>query len=335
MSDIQNFIDQFNDGELEVKKYFNDYQTFFSILKKRGLLGDLDPIRGSGSEDWQNEYLLWLYDNDKPKYYFWVEKLLNDIEIDSDTYKVYWVGPRQDLADLFCDNRRNELSRETIANLLSSDSDIWDHHWETTDDVYRDVIDELDEKNLAILKNYIIEKLSGLELSPETDEMQLISSEQGHNDYWVVNSENVSRIIDDEESMNSLLGDELSDLKSELYSIHNSSYNNAYEEEIYDNIWKELQDYFDGRGEWITKPHPWKKDVMVESIKIPISDFEGVINDYLHDNKGYGNSGTLEYHGSFMAIAKEILDCLSVYAPDYPSSSKIDKNINMLFSDYI
>lgn len=206
MSDIQNFIDQFNDGELEVKKYFNDYQTFFSILKKRGLLGDLDPIRGSGSEDWQNEYLLWLYDNDKPKYYFWVEKLLNDIEIDSDTNKVYWVGPRQDLADLFCDNRRNELSRETIANLLSSDSDIWDHHWETTDDVYRDVIDELDEKNLAILKNYIIEKLSGLELSPETDEMQLISSEQGHNDYWVVNSENVSRIIDDEESMNSLLG---------------------------------------------------------------------------------------------------------------------------------
>jgi len=335
MADIQNFLDQFNDGDLEVKKYFNDYHTFFSILKKRGLLNDLDPIQGSGSEDWQNEYLLWLYDNDKPKYYYWMEKILSDIEVDQESKRIYWVGPREDLADLFCDDRRNGLSRETVANLLSSDSDIWEPHWETTDNVYRDVIDELNEKNLAILKNYIIENLSELELSPETDEMQLIASEQGNNDYWKINSENVSRIIDDEESMNSLLDNELSDLKSELYSIHNASYNNAYEEEVYDSIWKELQDYFDGRGEWITKPHPWKKNVMVESIKIPISDFEGVINDYLNENKGYGSSGTLENHGSFIGVAKEFLDCLSVYPPDYPSFNKIDRNINEYFSDYI
>ena len=328
---VRDFLEMFNDGELDVEKYFNDYETFFSVLKKKGLMGELDPKNGPNTENWQNEYLLWLYDNDKEKYYKWIKEFLGDIQVEGEN-KVYWLGERKDLAILFCDNRRNDLSRDTIESILDGEND-WEPYWDTTDNVYRDVVDELDEKNLIIFKERIIKELTGKQISPETEEMQLIASEQGHDDYWEINEENVSRIIDDEDSLNSLLDDELGDIKADLYSIHNNSYNSAYEEEIYDRFWKELFEYFDDKGEWISTPHPYKKDVTVHKLKVPISDFEGVVNDYLSENKKYA-SGTLEYHGSFLEILRESFDCLSAWAPDYPNPSKIDKNINDYFSDY-
>jgi len=66
-----------------------------------------------------------------------------------------------------------------------------------------------------------------------------------------------------------------------------------------------------------------------------LTAFEEDINNYLYNNKGYGNSGTLEYHGSFISIMAEDRDCLTVRVPDYPDSRKVDKNINMYFKEYI
>ena len=68
--------------------------------------------------------------------------------------------------------------------------------------------------------------------------------------------------------------------------------------------------------------------------KIPISDFEGVVNDYLFNNKGYRN-GTIEYHGSFLEMLKSEKDCLTIRVPDYPDFHKVDKNLNMYFEDFI
>jgi hypothetical protein len=161
----------------------------------------------------------------------------------------------------------------------------------------------------------------------------LIAAEQGHDDYWEITEDNVSRILDNSESMESLMDDELSDMKSELYSIHNNSYNNAYEEEVYEKIWKELSEYFSGSGNFTTKQHPWKKDTQIEVFKVPISDIHGDLEDVLLDSRGYG-SATLEYWGSFLGAIGEYKGCLSVYPPEYPDPSKVDKNINLYFSDY-
>ena len=331
--EIEDFIEMFNDGDLDVKKYFNDYSTWFSILKKRGLMGEIDP-KGRDSEEWQNEYLLWLYDNDKENYYKWVPSLLNDIVIENG--QVYLeVSDRGDLAQLFCDGHRYDLSRSTIEQILGNDPDVFEPYWDTTENVYRDVIEELTPENDKRLQEYIVENLKGKQISPETSELEDIATEQGHPEYVEVNMENVKRIIDDEETMNHLFSDELSDLKSELYSIHSSSYNSAYEEEVYEEIWSELSKYFVGKGEWVTRAHPYKKNTHIDYFKVPINDFEGYVNDYLSENKGYGNSGTLEYHGSFIGILKDGMDCLSAQAPDYPDSRKVDKNINSYFKDYI
>jgi hypothetical protein len=177
--------------------------------------------------------------------------------------------------------------------------------------------------------------LKGQQISADTDELELIASEQGHPEYVEVDMENVKRIIDDEETMKELLDEQLSDLKSELYSIHSSAYNSAYEEEVWAEIWSELGTYFEGDGEWISKSHPYKKNTEIQYFKIPIKDFDAQVNDYLFNNKGYGNTGTLEFHGSFIEIMKEDRDCLGAQSPDYPDSRKVDKNINTYFKEYI
>jgi len=331
---LEDIVEKFNNNDLDVQKYFNDYDTFFNILKKRGLMGEVDPKNADGGEHWQNEYLLWLYENDRENYYKWVPSLLDDVIFENGIAYLE-ISDRGDLAKLFCDGNRYDLSRDTIETILSGDGDAYEPYWDTTQDVYSDVIEELTPENDKRLGEYIVNLLNGQQVSADTDELQLIASEQGHPEYVEVIMENVKRIIDDKESMNQLLQDELADLKSELYSIHSSAYNSAYEESVWAEIWSELGTYFEGDGEWISKPHPYKKNTEIQYFKIPIKDFDAQVNDYLFNNKGYGNSGTLEYHGGFIEIMKEDRDCLSAQAPDYPDSRKVDKNINEYFKEYI
>ena len=46
---------------------------------------------------------------------------------------------------------------------------------------------------------------------------------------------------------NSVFHVDLSDLKSELYSVHTNAYNNAYETEVYDLVMEGLGEFFSSR----------------------------------------------------------------------------------------
>ena len=332
-------VEMFNNGDLDVPKYFNDYQTFFKVLKKRGLMGEIDPKNADGGENWQNEYLLWLYENDRENYYKWIPTLLNDVVFENG--KAYLeIHDRGDLAKLFCDGHRYDLSRDTIETILSGDGDAYEPYWDTTQDVYSDVIEELTPENDKRLGEYIVKTLNGQQISADTDELQLISSEQGHPDYVEVNMENVKRIIDDEETMKELLGDQLSDLKSELYSIHNNAYNGAYTDEIYNSVWNELSEYFE--------PKSWKyneverydgKKTQHEYIKI--NDFYSDIYTFLSENEDkQWSDQSLSYWGSYTGFVSNMMDngerdWLSFRIPDYPDWTLIKKNINDNFDSYI
>jgi len=332
---LEDALDDFNNGEFDKwLQVFGSYDIWFRLLKKRGLLDEVDPHNASDNEVWQNEYLLWLYEDDKASYYKWVGKFLEDVIFENG--KPYLeVSERGNLSKLFCGGHRNEFSRDTIESILTGDGDVFEPYWDTTDNVYRDVIEELTPENYKTLSEHIVTELKGKKIFPETTVLELIASEQGHPEYVEVNSENVMRIIEDESSMKELFGDQLSELRGNLYSIHASAYNTAYEEEVYNDVWNELSTYFEGTGEWVSKPHPYKKNTEIQYFKVPIRNFESDINDYLLNNKGYGNSGTLEYHGSFISIMAEDRDCLSVRVSDYPDSRKVDKYINEFFKDYI
>lgn len=315
----------------ELISWFGSENAMFNFINKHKLWEHVDYL----DSDIQNKFLIWAYQNDINTFRKWVSSYLDDVEFDKSGNAYLVRKKRSDLADLFCKSDRNGLDRDSIEKILDEDGDIFEPFWDTTDNVYRDVIEELNEENLQKLKTIMVKQLKGDQLSPETEEMELIASEQGHNDYWELNTENVTRIIDDEESMNSLLDDELSDLKSELYSVHNNAYNSAYESDVWDSIWKELQDYFDGTGEFINRPHPFKENTTVQLFKIPIKNVNDILIGYLSDNKDGGSYSNLEYWGSILSIINEQNNCLSVRYSDYPDYHKVDKNINEYFSDFL
>ena len=331
--DFNDIIEKFNNGDLEVEQYFNDYETFFSILKKRGLMSEIDPRNETDGEQWQNEYLIWLYHNEKDAFNKWVLSLVDDVVYKDGVYYLD-VDDRSELSKLFCDGGRNDMSRDTIESILSGESD-WDRYYDTTDNVYRDVIEELNNDNLKRLSKYIVENLEGKGIEPETDILSEIAEEQGNPEQVYITFDNVTKVINSEETMDYLFKDELADLKSELYSIHSNSYNSAYEDEVWKSVMNELGTYFVGYGEFVSRPHKYKKDTTVQNFIIPIANFESDIVGFLTDGKGYGSSGTLEYWGSYLGMMEDWADCLSVHSPDYPDFREVDKNINEMFRDYI
>lgn len=331
--DFNDIIEKFNNGDLDVKKYFNDYETFFSILKKRGLMSEIDPHNATDGEEWQNEYLIWLFHNDKNAFYKWVLTLLNDVVI-KDGVVYLDVDDRSDLSKLFCDGGRNDISRSTIESILSGDGD-WEPYWNTTDNVYSDVVEELNEDNLKRLREYIVETLEGKGIEPETEILSEIAEEQGNPEEARITFDNVERVVNSEETMNYLFENGLEDLKSELYSLHSNSYNSAYENEVWKTVMNELGTYFIGYGEFVLRPHKYKKDTTVQNFIIPIANFESDIVGFLESGKGWGNTGTLEYWGSYLDMMEDWADCLSVHSPDYPDSDEVNTNINDMFRDYI
>jgi len=143
---LEDFVEMFNNDDLDVEKYFNDYDTFFSILNRKGLMGEIDPHNAGNGDVWQNQYLIWLYNNDKPEFYKWMKELLNDIDFKD---QVYWEGDREDLARLFCDGARYDLSRDTIESILKGE-DVFEPYWDTTDDVEVPTIPHMNMKFMKI-----------------------------------------------------------------------------------------------------------------------------------------------------------------------------------------
>jgi hypothetical protein len=324
--DIDEIIELYNDGNLDTDKYFNDTETFFKIIEKRGRLDDLDLERNY----MENDYLAYLSETNGEKFVEEVQKQISDVRFDGEV-PVLQLNDASDLAKLFCAGR-NDISQDTIREILLGEAD-WDRYWDTTDDVYRDVIEELNEENLKYLYSYIIKNLEGIQIEPETELLEDIANVQ-NSEFVTINEKNVESVVKDSETMIYLLDRDLSELDSELNSIHSNAYNSAYETAVFREVWGKLDDMFDvEKRKYVYKPHPYKKETQIEVLEMPIRNFYEPIRDYLYNNKG--TSQTLEYFGNFISILEENGECLSIWAPDYPDSSEIDKNINEIFGDYI
>jgi hypothetical protein len=328
--DFKELIDDLHDGGDLAKSFFGDFQTFFAVLDKRGYLDQLD-IEDS---EIQNELLLFLKKSHPQKFNQFVMDKLTDLEIDEDGKVFLDLSDQSDLSELFCDNSRNGLSRSMVEEILNGEFDNWFDY--TTDSVYDDVISVLNPKNHKILSDYIVNALQNTQISPETEVLSEIAIEQGHPEYVTIDSSVVETILDDKETMSHLLSEELQGLNNNLDSIHSNAYSSAYESASIDSIWSELQEYVEGKGQFYSIPHRFKKDTMTQRFTIPVSsNFHGIIEDYLRDKANRGNRGLLEYYGSYISLLADNFDCLTVFGPDYPDYSEIKNNINEIFTDYL
>ena len=364
----EQLITDFNDGDYEsdVKPLFNDINTFLRFATKHDFidellldniphdefgdalpyldsLGKVDKLDyDSVPEEFKNELLLYkLEKNPQETLNYVTNNLISDVNFMNGGYYLH-VKDRTELADLFYYSSRDSSPRDYAKAVLGEDS--WDPHWDTTDNVYGDVIDDLNEENLGHLAEHIIKQIGVQEFSLEDYDDELFtdfSTEQGTEGTFQITKENVMRLIKDEDAMKEMLKGDLSDLKSELYSVHNNAYNNAYESEISDDVWSELSKYFvTGSWETETKERYDGKKIYHEYIKI--NDFQQVVYDFLSDNEGGTyNESFMEYFGTYVGVIATLMDnsgdydWLSFRVPDYPDWSTTKKYINEYFGDYI
>lgn len=337
----QHLLDEFNDGNWdEVGSYFNeDFELFLDYLSKYEL--DHELSYHNVDEEFKNIILLkGLEINKENTLRFICDDLVTDVSIMDGGYYMY-LKSREELAELFDKGYRDDSSYNAAKAVLGEDW--WEPYWDTTDDVYRDVIEELDESNLQHLASYIIREIGNQDLNIENYESDFfheLTEEQGRGDFFQITPDVVNDLIKDQEAMNELLKGELADLNSELYSVHNNAYNTAYTDEIYNSVWREIDTYFDSNSiKSESKERYDGKKVYYEYIKI--KNFEKVIEDFLRENSGYTyNDSFLDYFGSYVSLLRDMMnnhgyESASFRTPDYPDYDRVDKNINDMFRDYI
>jgi hypothetical protein len=343
MSDAaRELLDEFNEGNWdEVGSYFNDdFSLFLDYLEKNGLEGELDY--DSVDDEWQNIILLRKlekYPQETLKYI--CDNIITDVYPMDGGYYLY-LRDRTELAVLFDNYGRDTTPRNVAENVLGED--YWEPYWDTTDDVYRDVIDDLNGENLQHLANYIVKNIGDQELPLDDYEDALFhqfSEEQGTEGVFKITSENVMKFIKDEEAMKEMFKKDLDELKSELYSIHNNAYNGAYTDEIYNNVWSELSEYFEPKSWKYNEVERYYDGKKIQQEYIKINDFYSDIYTFLSENedKQYSDQ-SLGYWGSYTGFVSNMMDngerdWLSFRIPDYPDWTRIKKNINDIFVDYI
>lgn len=326
------------DGWESIEPFFGSFNNFYLFLKKNGV--DDEITYKSIPDELTNRFGLILMKTQP-------EKMLNDIitNILTDVYKKndeYYLKlrDREEVAEFFKDDNRDFSPRKAVERVMGEDW--WEPYDYTTDDVYRDVIEELNPEKLKYLKERVLSDLKDVEIeinNQSSEEMKLIASEQGHDDHLFVTPENIDRIVDDEETMNYLLDNELSDVKSDLYHIHSTAYNSAYTDELWEDIMNELSTHFEPKFHTETIK-VGDKTRYEEYLKI--NDFPGIILDFFseYENSEF-NDDLLEYHGNFTGILTKMMDeaqgydWLNFRIPDYPNSRKVDEYINDLLTDYI
>ena len=339
---LQEYIDEFNSGEFEsLLSMFGSMENILTFFKKRKVLHLIDPFDDNLS-DYQLEILNYLLNvlNDREILKDCIAQL-NDIESKDDGYYLV-ITDKEDLAELFDNSGRNITARDYVKAIFGEDN--WDHYSNTTDDVYRDVIEELNPENIERLKQHMLDVLTNWKIEVDDSSPDLFNnySEEG---IFYLTPENVGDVIGDEESFMYLLdNDYLPDVTGDLYSIHYNAYNNAYETEIYNDAMSELETFFDVKsGKWDSRPTSHNPDKLIETYTIKFNPGEVVnsIKKFVADRNNWGYyANNLDYVTNWLNMMNTFMDngdepWLDFRMPDYPDNSLVDKYINEIFSDYI
>jgi hypothetical protein len=270
--------------------------------------------------------------NPKKWTHFIAEMVINnDVTIRKGKYYLH-ISDRTDLSELFYHGNR-ESTRNLVYGMLGDDW--YEPYWDTTSDVYSDVIEELSEENYKRVKNKSFEKLNGVTIPAETSLLEELSE---GSDEITITKENFSQIFDDEETCKYLLKEELDDIRTELYSVHNNSYNTALTDEFYELVWGELETFFKDKPETFSSPiKGTNKQKYWEEIEI--RDLQGDIWKFLSNYKDDSYTYTLEYNGSYLGMLKEgmdsgVWDYLDFRIPEYHYHRKVIEYINDMIKDY-
>ena len=341
-------LDRFQNGDIDIdfiENAIGGLDKFFNLLSKNNLLDYIDPF----STDWgdyQNQLFYTFYQNDKSFVWTIVDKLLSDVTKIGDDY--YYDTSSDELAGFFNTNYRSEISSNAIESILSGEYDM--NFWDVTDNVYRDVYDELTPENKKLVNERIVEELKNMEtIDTHTGLLDIIANEQGREDVELTD-EVISRILNDDNTIEYLINKELHDVSNDLYSIYQGCYEGVLTDEWYESLMDELTGFVidnDKRDEYSYKKQVWDKDSnRVEKTfygtryKATNCIYE-VVSEWLEENKNCeGYCDTIEYFGNYSRLLADLIDdgareLLRVPRLDeYPDHRKVEKCVNGSIRDY-
>jgi len=342
MTKYEYLLEKFNEGDLDefLGPLRGRILPIISLIDRGGLLDGINLSEASNSE-YHNDVYSYIAEKYPEKFQSMMLDLFSDEISSGDDGRVFLtLGDKGDLSELFCDGYRNSLSQKNIKAILDGENE-WGRFDDTTDNVYRDVIEDLSPKNQQILYQRILKdsQEETEKILPETELLEEIAVEQGHDDFVELTEENIPRIFSDEDSALSVLGI-LENLRSDLYSVHSSAYNSAYESELYQEVMDSMSYFFVGNGDWVSKPSPKDPTKTQYLFKIEVNDFFGLMKKYFNEMIREDEYHTVNYQGTFMNVLldglyMDVYDCISVYGSDYADWSKVKEDIDEIFSDYI
>ena len=338
------YVNDFNTGEIEhLIDMFESVENILKFFHKKDLLQYIDPF-DTDVEDYQLEILNYLLNvvNDKKTLEYCVAQLSDVIPQDG----VYYirVRDREDFAELFYGGGRDTSARDVTKAVLGEDNDMFERWGNTTDDIYRDVVEELNPENIERLKKYMLDVLTNwkIEVDDETPDLFNNYSEDG---IFYLTPDNVGDVIGDDESFMYLIdNDYLDELYSDLSNVHSNAYNSAYETEVYNSVTSELETFFEMKtAKWEAVPlyKEFKNLTEFYYVKFNPNEVVNSIRKYVAEKNNWGyydynlnNVSTwINMMNTFMENGDE--PWLDFRIPDYPDSRLVDKYINEFFPDYI
>jgi len=338
----EKFLDIINDienGDLDVE-VFGGIEKFLDIIKEEDMLHLINPDAQVWS-DYQNQLFYAFYQNDPSFIWKIVDKYLSDVVKIGDDY--YFDTSTGDLAGFFNTNYRSEISSNAIESILSGEHDM--NFWDLTDNVYRDVYDELTPENKKLVNERIVKELKDMEtIDTHTELLEEIAEEQGREDVELTD-EVISRILNDDDTIEYLINKELDDVRSDLYSLYLGCYEGVLTDEWYDSLMDELTGFVidnDKRDDY-----SYKKQVYDKEGKRVEKTFYGtrykatnciydVVSEWLEENKNCegGYCDTIEYFGSYDRLLADLIDDgarESLRVPrldEYPDHRKVESCVN-------
>jgi hypothetical protein len=333
----QNALNRFNyEGWEAIEPFFQSFEAFYNFLVKNGLDEELDFK--SIPDEYENMYMsVMLNHNPQKTLKYITDELLTDVDEEGGEYYLR-LNDREELSRLFYESR-NESARAAAKAVLGED--FWEPFWETTDNIYRDVYEELVPENKERLYVAILDKLKGQKIEPNTELLDVVAEEQGHPEYVELTIDVLRKVMGDDDTGEYILR-QAEDVRQSLHQLHSTSYNDAYQSEVWNDVWSELGRFFDGKI--IETPKQVKRadgsEITRYDTKIKIKDFPGIMRKYMDE---YGSSDynmdRLGYDYFLPTLEKmmdeSVYEYLDFRVPDYPDHRKVDENINEMFGDYI
>jgi hypothetical protein len=339
----ERLIAQYNENPSTIEKIYNkDRGEMLQYFIQKDLLDYLDE---EIFEDYLDLILYEKLNNASPENKMGVaagiaDKYLSDITFEYG--KVYYDADLNDVDQIFYDGRGIGL-RWIVNKILGVEGD---DNWEPFQDVvdeysfYDDCIETLTNENKMLLSNKLNDELSNVKVSSDTELLEEIAEEQGHEDYVELSTDLIyNRILDDKQSTKFLLLNQ-TNLGYDLMWRYNDAYNQVTVDDYYRQVMDGIQSFFNSstHGERFTSKYISQytnKEVFSEKFRIDITNsFYDFLMKYFSnwkDNTRYNEN--IDYHGSYTQLIKMLidwgeLDTEKISEDHYPYSRDVEKLYN-------